>query len=47
MILAKAVISNKKMKMRIRRYKGSVIKMYDLEKPNFKKVGYEMLTAKQ
>jgi hypothetical protein len=47
MIFAKSVILNKKIRRRISRYKGSVINMYDLEKLNFKKIGYEMLTAKQ
>jgi hypothetical protein len=43
----KLVLSDKKTIRRINRYKGRVINIYDLEKPNFKKIGKEIPTAKQ
>jgi hypothetical protein len=47
MIFIKLVLSEINIKTRINRYKGIVIKIYDLEKLNFKKIGYETPTAKQ
>jgi hypothetical protein len=43
----KLVLADKNTTRITKRYNGSVINIYDFEKPNLIKIGYEILTAKQ